>query len=499
VTLLTTGTCTVTASQAGDSTWSAAADVPRSFAITAVPAPGTQAIAFPQPADVAVTGGPVSLGATASSGLPVAYASATPAVCTVTGASVTLLAAGTCTIAASQAGDATVAAAPQVSRSFQVTVFTPPIAPPPVEQKTAQQITFPRPPSTVAPGNPIKLAAAASSGMAVTYDSDTPDVCSVDGDGVVTVRATGTCVIAAHQAGDHSWYAAPDARISIGVSLPPLPVPSSSAPTTTAGKTTQSVVGGIPAGSTVALSGAPDLPGVAAMHVEGTRVVVTPTKSFSGIVHVPVVVSAGGQSVETTVAVVVRPKAPTAIAVTPQSASSTKIAWTASASATGYVVRVDGKVVCRTQGTSCGVPTMLAPNDKVVITSTGNGGTVSDDAPAAYAPGRPVLIAIVHFDSASARLRTDAKSILDGAQAKIAQGGFTHAMLTCHTDDAGSLIYNMALSQARCAAVADYVRRQLGISHVSYRQASFAYLRPAAPNTTPHGMAENRRVEVYVK
>jgi outer membrane protein OmpA-like peptidoglycan-associated protein len=72
-------------------------------------------------------------------------------------------------------------------------------------------------------------------------------------------------------------------------------------------------------------------------------------------------------------------------------------------------------------------------------------------------------------------------------------------MLTCHTDSAGSLVYNLALSHARCEAVADYVRRQLGISHVSYRQASFAYLRPAAPNTTLAGMARNRRVEVYVR
>jgi outer membrane protein OmpA-like peptidoglycan-associated protein len=110
-----------------------------------------------------------------------------------------------------------------------------------------------------------------------------------------------------------------------------------------------------------------------------------------------------------------------------------------------------------------------------------------------------VLIAIVHFDSASSQLRADTKAKLDSTEAKIARGGFTEAMLTCHTDGAGSLVYNMALSHARCKSVADYVRRQLGISHVSYRQASFAFLRPAAPNTTRAGMARNRRVEVYVR
>jgi outer membrane protein OmpA-like peptidoglycan-associated protein len=134
-----------------------------------------------------------------------------------------------------------------------------------------------------------------------------------------------------------------------------------------------------------------------------------------------------------------------------------------------------------------------------VIASTGNLGTMSNDVPAAYAPGKYVLIAIVHFSSASSRLRADARAKLSSTEAKIAKGGFTKAMLTCHTDNAGSLPYNMALSHARCKAVADYVRRQLGISHVSYRQASFAFLHPAAPNTSPAGMARNRRVEVYVR
>jgi flagellar motor protein MotB len=57
----------------------------------------------------------------------------------------------------------------------------------------------------------------------------------------------------------------------------------------------------------------------------------------------------------------------------------------------------------------------------------------------------------------------------------------------------------MALSAARCAAVAGYVERQLGISHVTYRQADFAFLKPAARNSTSQGMARNRRVEVYVR
>jgi len=63
----------------------------------------------------------LALVATASSGLPVSFASTTPTVCSVTGATAKLLAAGTCTIIASQAGNGSYAAATPVTQSFTVT------------------------------------------------------------------------------------------------------------------------------------------------------------------------------------------------------------------------------------------------------------------------------------------------------------------------------------------------------------------------------------------
>jgi hypothetical protein len=63
---------------------------------------------------------PFNVAATASSGLPVSFASSTPAVCTVSGSEVTLEAIGTCTIVASQDGDDTFNPATPVSRSFTV-------------------------------------------------------------------------------------------------------------------------------------------------------------------------------------------------------------------------------------------------------------------------------------------------------------------------------------------------------------------------------------------
>lgn len=68
-----------------------------------------------------ILGRPVSaLVASATSGLTVVVTSATTPVCTVSGTALTLVAAGTCTLHANQAGDATHAAAPQLTLSFDV-------------------------------------------------------------------------------------------------------------------------------------------------------------------------------------------------------------------------------------------------------------------------------------------------------------------------------------------------------------------------------------------
>jgi sugar lactone lactonase YvrE len=85
---------------------------------------------------------PFLISATASSGLAVNFASTTSAVCTVSSASVTLVSAGTCTIQATQAGNANYAAATPVSQSFQDSDFTLTSTPPSMSIKAGQPGTF---------------------------------------------------------------------------------------------------------------------------------------------------------------------------------------------------------------------------------------------------------------------------------------------------------------------------------------------------------------------
>ncbi len=205
VTLVAVGQCSITASQAGDSNYNAATTVTKTFAVTT----NTNTITFPQPADTALTAGPVALTATATSGLTVGYTSNTSSVCTVAASSVTLISAGTCSITANQAGNGSFAAAASVTKTFSVL-------------KGAQTISFTQPPDTALAAGPVALTATASSGLSVSFVSNTTAVCTVSA-ASVTLVAVGQCSITASQAGDANYNAATTVTKTFAVTQPASP------------------------------------------------------------------------------------------------------------------------------------------------------------------------------------------------------------------------------------------------------------------------------------
>ena len=76
-------------------------------------------------APTVTAGGTGAVNATATSTLPVTFTSTTPSICTVSGSTVTGVSAGSCIIAADQAGNGSYNAAPQVTQSFNVTNAAP--------------------------------------------------------------------------------------------------------------------------------------------------------------------------------------------------------------------------------------------------------------------------------------------------------------------------------------------------------------------------------------
>ena len=189
VTLDAGGACTIEATQAGNADYAAAPVVNQSFQVTKA----SQTISFGALSNQTY-GTPVTVSATASSGLTVVFYSLTPRVCTVFETSVTLAAVGTCTIEATQSGSADYAAAPVVNQSFQVT-------------QASQTITFGALSNQPLSASPITVSATASSGLTVSFNSRTPHVCTVSGT-TVTFVTTGTCTIQATQAGNADYAAA---------------------------------------------------------------------------------------------------------------------------------------------------------------------------------------------------------------------------------------------------------------------------------------------------
>ena len=113
VTIVGVGATTLTASQAGNANFNAATPVPQTQTVVAAP----QTITFGPLAAKTFGDAPFALTATASSGLPVSYASSDTSVLTISGSTATIVGAGAATITAGQAGNASFAAAPSVPQS----------------------------------------------------------------------------------------------------------------------------------------------------------------------------------------------------------------------------------------------------------------------------------------------------------------------------------------------------------------------------------------------
>ena len=117
LTLKTAGTCTVTARQAGDGTWSPASSVAKG--ITAVKV--AQTITFTSPTSVVALPPSYTLSATATSALPVTFTATPSTICTVSGSTLRLVSSGACSVTANQKGSAYYASAPAITQTISIT------------------------------------------------------------------------------------------------------------------------------------------------------------------------------------------------------------------------------------------------------------------------------------------------------------------------------------------------------------------------------------------
>ncbi len=201
VTMLTGGTCTMEATQAGNSNYKAATPADQSFKIS----PAAQTITFAPLPNLPIGSPPFTVSATASSGLAVVFTSTTNTICTVSGTTVTMVAGGSCSIQAAQPGNVLYAAAASVSQRFQITPGT-------------QTITFASLSDQGFGSGPVMLTATASSGLPVSYVSTTSTICTVSGSTVTLLKA-GVCTITGSQSGNAGYAAAAPVTQSFNIGI----------------------------------------------------------------------------------------------------------------------------------------------------------------------------------------------------------------------------------------------------------------------------------------
>ncbi|WP_344735038.1 Ig-like domain-containing protein, partial [Nocardioides fonticola] len=184
------GSCVVTADQAGNTDYTAASQVKRTIVvgkaaqvISGFSLPGSASIG--SQAALAATGG--------AGGAPVVFsvaAGTTNAACTVSGTTVSFVHAGTCVVAADQAGTADYEAASQVVQAVAVA-------------RNPQSLVFSLPATASLGGSADLTATGGGSGQSVVFSVDpstTNAACVIEGTRVRFVHA-GSCVVAAFQGG----------------------------------------------------------------------------------------------------------------------------------------------------------------------------------------------------------------------------------------------------------------------------------------------------------
>jgi hypothetical protein len=189
------GACTITASQAGNGSYEGAAAVVRTFQV----AKANQTISFGALADRTYGDADFSVSATASSGLDVSFDAVGD--CTMTGSTVHITGAGSCTVKASQTGDDNWNPAPDVSQTFAIAKADQTISFGALADKTLGEADF-------------TVSATAASGLDVSFAAS--GACTVTGS-TVHITGVGSCTITASQAGDSNWNPAPDVSRTFAV------------------------------------------------------------------------------------------------------------------------------------------------------------------------------------------------------------------------------------------------------------------------------------------
>jgi len=100
------------------------------------------------------------------------------------------------------------------------------------------------------------------------------------------------------------------------------------------------------------------------------------------------------------------------------------------------------------------------------------------------------------FDTGSDRIRPESTPTLKEIGEMLREHPQLRVRIEGHTDNAGEAASNQTLSAKRAAAVRQHLVSSYGIDASRLESQGLGASRPAAPNDTPEGRQQNRRVEL---
>ncbi len=111
--------------------------------------------------------------------------------------------------------------------------------------------------------------------------------------------------------------------------------------------------------------------------------------------------------------------------------------------------------------------------------------------------GRVVISGGILFESDSDKLAPSAADVVKRVAEMMKANADLNVAVVGHTDSRGDFKYNRQLSERRAQAMVDALVKD-GVAATRLAAVGFGPLSPVAPNDTPEGRAQNRRVELVL-